>query len=271
MAIQQRKRANIVLTFKVLHFINQLRRKMKPRVLGGLFDASELGSNVSGRQKFAARRIPSRMRKRHGSIRTPWPRAPRAGQPASSNQAGGEEVQQYVETNFCFVSYTNRCSMLVSADARLGSPGSALSAIAGSEKLFLKHDISPILECSSNKLVRLLAAAQEAVQTLADCRLQYGDGWLVAQGHYNGLVLDENFMANYEHLLLWLQAELVEALACRALEELLHGRYNKKQQKLQGWFTEFAEKPRPLGSSFPWTIKPSLAVLWGVSQVEDSM
>jgi hypothetical protein len=106
---------------------------------------------------------------------------------------------------------------------------------------------------------------QAAVRTLSDYRLRYGDEWLVAPGQYNGLVIDDNFVANYEHLLLRLEAEVAQALARRRLEDVLHGGQQKQQQKELSWFTEFAEKPLALGTSFPWTIKPSLAVLWGVS------
>jgi hypothetical protein len=162
--------------------------------------------------------------------------------------------------------------MLSSADSRLSPSGSRLSEIAGNDELFLKQSTRPTFDgCSLHQVVRLLATAQEAVTTLSDCRLQYGDDWLLAQGQLNGLILDEKFIANYEHLLLQLEAELVRVLVHKALEKVfeepLHERHNKKQQKQLSWFTEFAEKPRPLGSSFPWTIKPSLAVLWGVSWV----
>jgi hypothetical protein len=115
-----------------------------------------------------------------------------------------------------------------------------------------------------NETIQILAAVHDATNVLTECRLQYGDDWLLAQGLNVGLVIDENFIANYEHMLLRLQAELIEALARKALEELLRGGHDKKQRKLLTWFTEFAEKPQPLSTCFPWTIKPSLAVLWGV-------
>ena len=118
--------------------------------------------------------------------------------------------------------------------------------------------------CSLNRTVQLLVLVQDALDVLSDCRQQYGDDWLFRQGHDMGLHLDDKFIANYEHLLLQLRTELIDALARKALEELLHGGHDKKQRKMLGWFMEFAEKPRPLSTSFPWTIKPSLAVLWGV-------
>ena len=115
-----------------------------------------------------------------------------------------------------------------------------------------------------NEIIQLLVAVHGAINVLTECRLQYGDDWLVAQGLAVGLGIDGNFIANYEHMLLGLQTALIEALARKALEELLRGGHDKKQRKLLSWFTEFAEKPQPLSTSFPWTIKPSLAVLWGV-------
>jgi hypothetical protein len=142
----------------------------------------------------------------------------------------------------------------------------ALSVVAGNNKLFLKHNNVPIFEgCSLHQTIQLLVTVQEALSTFAACRSQYGDDWLIAQGIDFGLDdIDDIFIANYEHLLLRLQAELVQVLTRKALEELLRGGQDKRQRKLLSWFTEFAEKPRPLSTSFPWTIKPSLAVLWGV-------
>ncbi len=159
-------------------------------------------------------------------------------------------------------------SLFDSVDDALQSDGSSISAVARSDKLFLeylKHSNSAILDgCSLNRIVQLLVTVQDALDVLANCRQQYGDDWLFFQGREAGLHLDEQFIANYEHLLLQLRVELIDALARKALEELLHGSHDKKQRRMLGWFTEFAEKPRPLSTSFPWTIKPSLAVLWGV-------
>jgi hypothetical protein len=122
--------------------------------------------------------------------------------------------------------------------------------VASNSELFLKHSNAPIFEgYSLNQIIQLLVTVQEALGTFAACRLQYGDDWLIAQGAHLGLDIDELFIANYEHLLLRLQAELTHALTRKALEELLRGGHDKRQRKLL---------------SFPWTIKPSLAVLWGV-------
>lgn len=152
-----------------------------------------------------------------------------------------------------------------SVDTSFGSSENAFSSIAGNNKLFLKHNNASVFQgCCMNEVIHFLVQVHDAINVLAACRLQYGDVWLVGQGHEAGLSIDETFIANYEHMLLRLRTELIELLSRKALEELLHGGQDKKQRKLLSWFTEFAEKPQALSTSFPWTIKPSLAVLWGV-------
>jgi hypothetical protein len=157
-----------------------------------------------------------------------------------------------------------RYSILSSID-QIAPAGHTLSAAAGNDEDFLKHSNAPILEgCSLNQIIKLLVTVQEALDTVTACRSQHSDEWLVAQGLAFGLDIDDVFVANYEHLLLRLQVELVQVMARKALEELLRGGHDKRQRKLLCWFSEFAEKPQLLGTSFPWNIKPSLAVLWGV-------
>ncbi|KAF1944035.1 hypothetical protein EJ02DRAFT_432805 [Clathrospora elynae] len=263
MAILQRKRLNISLTFKVLQF---LRRLTKPRVLEGSIDESHLGAKTSpslrsisnglsrisiqdAKKPRVAHRICKNRQHPRSSRSSRRVQTPGSVTPASRNLAV-DEVQH----------------MLRSIDNKLSRPaGSAFSSIASNNKLFLKHNSAPIFEgCSLNETVQLLVAVHDAINILTECRLQYGDDWLVAQGLDAGLIIDDNFIANYEHMLLRLQTELTKALARKALEELLRGGHDKKQHKLLSWFTEFAEKPQSLSTSFPWTIKPSLAVLWGV-------
>jgi len=155
--------------------------------------------------------------------------------------------------------------VLRSFDNKRHATRSAFSSIAANDRLLVKHRNARIAEaCTLNETIQLLVDAHDAINVLSECRLRHGDEWLLAQGLEAGLVLDDKFVANYEHLLLRLQTELIEALAQKVLEELLRGGHDKKQRKLLSWFTEFAAKPQALSTSFPWTIKPSLAVLWGV-------
>jgi hypothetical protein len=125
MATQQHSQASIYLAFKVLHFISQLRGRVRPRIHRGSFHTCALGGNAPARQtatrrvaraspraavhdakqaQYAASRICKRRQNNRKAFR-PWlsPRVPRAGALVSSN-GPGEEVQQYVEKSFCFVS-----------------------------------------------------------------------------------------------------------------------------------------------------------------------
>ncbi|KAF2997040.1 hypothetical protein E8E13_000594 [Curvularia kusanoi] len=271
MAKRQCQQPDVLLVFRVLQFVGQLRRRVQPRTQRGFVDDPRSNSKVSTNRttsrrfseglsrlgirrdakqpQYIANRISKSRRHNHKPVIT-RPRASGADDSDRSNEAGGE-VQH----------------VLSSVDDIYGPFEHVLSAVASDNKLFLKHSNSPILEGRSlDDIVQLLVTAYEASQTLSYCRSQFSDRWLAAQGKSLGLDIDETFIANYEHLLLWLQMELVDVLARKGLEELLHptGGYDKKQQKLLSWFTEFAEKPRPLSTSFPWTIKSSLAVLWGV-------
>lgn len=292
MAKRQSQQPDVLLVFRVLQFVGQLRRRVQPRTQRGFVDdpwsnnkvcanrttsrrfsegLSRLGIRRNAKQpQYIANRISKSRRSNHKPVIT-RPRASGADDSDRSNEAGGE-VQQYVERSFRLVSSTKLPqSVLSSVDGIHGPFEHVLSAVASDNKLFLKHSNSPILEGRSlDDIVQLLVTAYEASQTLSYCRSQFSDRWLAAQGESLGLDIDETFIANYEHLLLWLQMELVNMLARKGLEELMHptSGYDKKQQKLLSWFTEFAEKPRPLSTSFPWTIKASLAVLWGVSSPE---
>nr|OQO22860.1 hypothetical protein B0A51_09282 [Rachicladosporium sp. CCFEE 5018] len=82
--------------------------------------------------------------------------------------------------------------------------------------------------------------------------------------------LDFTYIANLEHLLLCLQQQL-NCLLIELLDlcgELLrkhiaecqkdHDRYCKE------WFFEYPDVRHPLSTTWPWNIKPSLVILWGV-------
>lgn len=278
-----RKQAQLLLAFKVLHFVNQLRRRVKTRVQCGVDHDPRLGNylqadrkalrRISGLSRLGAREakkpqhIANRIRKgRKNSQKSFTPalklRTSVAGPSVCSNESG-EEVQQYVKRSFRLVS-----CMLSYVNSELSDTKAALATIASDNQRFLKHGNSPILQrCSLNEINWFLLVTFSALQTLSECRSQFSDDWLAEHSQRLGLDIDETFVANLEHLLLWLQAKLENALMRKARDELLHpvGDYTKNQRNLLACLDVFAEKPRPLSISFPWTIKSSLAVLWGVS------
>ncbi|KAE8846344.1 hypothetical protein HRS9139_00911 [Pyrenophora teres f. teres] len=255
MAMQQTgKPLGIMLTLKILQFVRQLRRRVKPRVLEGSRAGDQLGITFAPKVRSLSRRLTligvrgatQSQRHAHGVRRQQKGRDSAA--PANRNLAG-DKVQHVLRW----------------FDSKRRATRTAFSTLAANDKLFIKHSNARIAEaCTLNETIQLLVDAHDAINVLSECRLRHGDEWLLAQGLAAGLVLDDKFVANYEHLLLRLQTELMEALARKVLEELLRGGHDKKQRKLLSWFTEFAAKPQALSTCFPWTIKPSLAVLWGV-------
>jgi hypothetical protein len=81
---------------------------------------------------------------------------------------------------------------------------------------------------------------------------------------------EESYIANLLHLLRRLQYILYQVLVHRSLTHLdefaLHWQSYWQQQKKLGedWFTEWPSGHRPLSTTWPWNIRPSLIVLWGV-------
>lgn len=110
MAIQQRKQTDIILTFKVLQFVNQLRRRVKPRRLDGsttpVLGTTQVShqslralnglSGISvhhGKQLGATNRVSKRISKRASKLLKQTPGSDVAVTPNVS----GDEVQQYVD------------------------------------------------------------------------------------------------------------------------------------------------------------------------------
>lgn len=126
-AHRPRKQSNILLTFKLLHVVSQLRRRVQPRIQRGFDDDPRLGSKLPADRKGMKRlgeglsRLEHRdakqpqhilgrirkCRKNNQKLLRPVPRlrASGADEPGRSN-GSGEEVQQYVEGSFRLVSST---------------------------------------------------------------------------------------------------------------------------------------------------------------------
>lgn len=114
MAIQQPEATNLFLVFRILQYVQQLRRRVKPRVRCGSVLSSQLGtdsftnaralgkistglSHVSFYGTKQTQRVANRVSKtRRNSPKASGSQARLPGVPASSN-APGDEVQQYVE------------------------------------------------------------------------------------------------------------------------------------------------------------------------------
>ena len=100
---------------------------------------------------------------------------------------------------------------------------------------------------------------------LREVRRAHDDQFLIDKGRDFGLNIDEKFIANYLHILLFLQGKLLETLARKVVESLLENDLDKRQRRLLNWLASSTEHPDDkhlLSTTWPWSLKPSLAVLW---------
>ncbi|KAF2202787.1 hypothetical protein GQ43DRAFT_439422 [Delitschia confertaspora ATCC 74209] len=269
MAAPQRKPTSIYSTIKVFQVIDQLRRRLKPRLHPDPSKRSLLGpksplgleeivvqniektvSRMSDlRGKKQSHPFSNRIRKSHRNGKYSSRRqTPERHDSASPDDFGGE-LQHVVK----------------SADENFSHSDSVLSAVASDDKLFLKQNLDPHFDAYPlNDISKYWLLVCDALDVFYRARSQYDDEWLINQGQAIGLNFDAEFIANYEHILLRLQAMLMSALTRKLIEALSEGGQDKKRHKLLDWFAEFPNSCRPLSTTWPWSIKPSLAVLWGV-------
>lgn len=82
-------------------------------------------------------------------------------------------------------------------------------------------------------------------------------------------------LANLKHIILCLQQAAMEALyyqiAKLVKDDIAHWyRYwRQRRHSCEAWFTEWPNGRRPLSTRWPWNIRPSLVILWGVCWVRD--
>lgn len=85
-----------------------------------------------------------------------------------------------------------------------------------------------------------------------------------------GSLNDEKSIANLDHILRCLRQAALESFIYHGLRSLEEDIQQWHQHRLQArrlkldWFSEWPGGRRPLSTTWPWNIKPSLVVLWGV-------
>jgi hypothetical protein len=153
---------------------------------------------------------------------------------------------------------------------------SSLIKIAADDKLFLNHSSEQLVETLAHTVSLPHAAYLFDLSSLLIERLDSLQGQCgrspshsLSEEAYKQLQ-DEKFVANLVHLLRRLQYMLFEILVHRSLWQITEivlywQEYRRQQNKLDdGWFAEWPSGERPLSTTFPWNIRPSLVVLWGV-------
>ncbi|KAK4997381.1 hypothetical protein LTR28_013994 [Elasticomyces elasticus] len=161
-------------------------------------------------------------------------------------------------------------SLLKQLDAHVNYEEHSLSAIATDDKLFVsrQHDFR-LQSLSSAEIASLLVLVDGLLHSLTvlyPCASNSGrllsSGWELANE-----VDREKFFANLEHLLTGLREQLLGLLISRTiklLRSLIAQHQHERAQRFEDSFLEFPGGKRLLSSTWPWSIRPSLAVLWGV-------
>lgn len=161
-----------------------------------------------------------------------------------------------------------RHRLLHDLDSQTLSSDKPLSMTARDDELFLKYNTQQAVATYSSDRLRHVFD----LTTMLLERLPTSTGSDLAKPRNNngndeccGLKCDV-FIANLEHMLLCLQQAAIEALIISTIKnihaDILH--WQQHQEANEGWFAEWPNGLRPLNTTFPWNVKPSLVVLWGV-------
>lgn len=161
----------------------------------------------------------------------------------------------------------DRPRLLYDLDSHTQSSGQSIRTTAAHDEQFLKYDAEQTARTSSTATLSQILASTKLV-------LDY----LQLQGRQSSInrknsneVCDklkcQKFLANLEHLIRCLRHAVIEALlqeALRLLEIQFWDQYLRQQREIEGCFAEWPNSQPPLNTTWPWNVKPSLVVLWGV-------
>lgn len=149
----------------------------------------------------------------------------------------------------------------------------ALAKIASDDHLFLKYNAQVALGHKNRaQLVSLLDVCTYALKSLEaspGSHARHASRQRKAMA-WNTRSLCDHALANLMHLLLCLQQATIHALIMLSFSiieaEILRrrGYWEQVMRFENGRFSEWPSGQRPLSTSWPWNIRPSLVILWGV-------
>ncbi|KAK0839942.1 hypothetical protein LTS02_003584 [Friedmanniomyces endolithicus] len=156
-------------------------------------------------------------------------------------------------------------------DRQVNVNHNTLATIAKDHKLFLgRRTQFRIEKLSLKRLIELLVLVKNLLQSLDGSSSDLQGVDRILHDDELGLDLDldpDVFAANLEHLLLCLRHQLIGLLIGNPID--LGRRHVSECQRDQkrrclDWFFEYPDARHPESTTWPWSLKPSLAVLWGV-------
>jgi len=161
-------------------------------------------------------------------------------------------------------------------DAKLAFENHSISELAADNDLLLEHGSS--FDLRKYGKLDIVESLELISQLLASIRLAYQEWYgenaiprLNGNLEYERLLNDLLFLANLESILLQLQASLLYQLFFAHGRDLLiedinriHEEQKQRGRRCKDWFFVYPSGKRPLSTTWPWNIRPSLVVLWGV-------
>ena len=167
------------------------------------------------------------------------------------------------------------CSLLGNLDRCIQLRRVCTAAIAIDDKSFLQYDSQSDLALKdATALGRTLDATTallNRLQRYSDRVGAYAVNFVSNRGQdIWAELLDQKTLANLEHMLNCLRYATLEALAYCYLQVVgaefahWHSYWQQRWQTGDAWFAEWPGGRRPLNTTWPWDVKTSLLVLWGV-------
>jgi hypothetical protein len=142
-------------------------------------------------------------------------------------------------------------------------------AAAEQDECLLRYSEPDFHRLSLQMARQKMALIKQALDMIANMQSQSNEALGDASQLESSTPIDEETLANLEYLLLRLQGILEVVIASKA-RKLLRDEAKKQQASHNSHAggdkscSEYSSGMRPPTTTWPWSIKPSLAVLWGV-------
>ncbi|KAK5107027.1 hypothetical protein LTR62_001916 [Meristemomyces frigidus] len=153
-------------------------------------------------------------------------------------------------------------NLLDKLDGAVNNQSRDLATTAKDHCIFITRKAEfALFKLSPRELIELFIAAKQLLETLK------GQRRLLEGNEIVNLEFDELGAANLEHLLLCLATALLQRFITEAFGQSRRWLVEcQRDQNIhaEDWFFEYPRGQHPLSTTWPWALKPSLAVLWGV-------
>ncbi|KAL8850630.1 MAG: hypothetical protein Q9221_004416 [Calogaya cf. arnoldii] len=156
--------------------------------------------------------------------------------------------------------------LLEKLDEQLTDDEPKTSSVATCDRLFLAYNARAVTRFKGIEELRHIYD----LTTLLLARLPSSSGNTARSALALPGLNQEKSIANLDHILRCLRQAALEALIYHGMSKFQedvrqwHQYWLRDRQLDHGWFSEWPGGRRPLSTTWPWNIRPSLVVLWGV-------